>query len=588
MATKYNYLVIGVKAATFVPLAAVIYFTEYVRWVRYFFLSPSSDAVAGFIVASFVLFGLGIILKRKIVATYVQLSKNNIIIGSIALAFATAVYIAGTLYYNSSPVPPYESLIVFAASYVLLRSDTRLMRLLWPLFVLLGVAPLAALLAAPLGSLITGSIVALAMFGIFDLFLVRSIQGTKENLRLLGLPAFMILLAFGYWHLTLGTTILDAILVLIPASLLLLLVPRFGKMLRFSRVLLPAVCPGHKDPTREGFCTICGRKFASSKNVTSSGLAGLVIAIIVLGILLTTQIPLLTLGNPSPHITTFSYSGIASSVIPSVPSGWLVNSSNVLNESGDLYAIKQVYVPAYHPEVKNYTLYFALAPNSPTTVVFGDILGFGRSSQDMSLSGYSGQLITYNSSGSTIVGFQGKTSFTFASGSKFLVLVEAVTYVRNFTGVNSTAADSQVISDLDSIFLPVLVSQSTPHSWTDFFDRASVTLNALSSLLVLILTSACILGGTFVLEQSDSKVDTLKTRSSDLDDNEWQVLASILASGRPLTTLEIGSRRSGGDRQGDLWRNLDKILKNLEDKHVVRRTLFERRSEIFFGWQVRL
>lgn len=584
MATRYNYLVIGVKTATFVPLAAVIYFTEYSKWVNYFF-SSSSDPVAGFIVASFVLFALGVILKRRIVATYLQLSKNNIILGSIALTFTAGLYIGGTLYYNSDPVPPYESLIAFAASYVLLRSDTRLMRLLWPLFVLLGVVPLSTLLVGPVGYPISGAMITLAMFGLFEAFLSKSIENTKENLRLLGLPALVIILSSCYWFLSLGTTTLLIILVLIPGSLLLLLVPKLGRKLQFSRVLLPAVCPGHKDTIGNGFCSICGKKFVSSKNVTSSGLVGLAIAIILLGVLLTTQIPLLTLGA-SPHITTFSYSGVATSVIPSAPSGWLVNGSTVLNESGDLYAIKQVYVPAYHPEVKNYTLYFALASNHPATVALGDIPGFGRGSQDLSLDGYSGELITYNASNSAIVAFTGETSFTFASGSKFLVLDEAVTYIRNFTGVNSTAADSQVVSDLNSIFLPVLQSQNTPQSWADFFDRASATMNALSGILVLILTSSCIFAVTFVLKQSDYKVDTLETRSSNLDDNEWQVLSSILARGRPLTTLEIGARKSRGDKQRDLWRDLEQILRNLDEKHLVRSTLFERGSETFSGWQV--
>ena len=293
------------------------------------------SSVAGFMVASFALFALGVILKRRIIGTYLQTSKSNTILGSIAVAVAAALYILGTILFSSSPVLPYESLIVFAVSYILLRSDARLIRLLWPLFALLGIAPLAPVLSIAMGNLISGLIVLLAMFGLFDAYLVRSIENTEENLRLLGLPAFIVILGLGYWFLAPREMFL---LALIPVSLILLAAPKIGANFQYSRVRLPAICPGHRETEDSGFCVICGEKFTSTKNLTSSGLAGLVIAIIVLGILLTTQIPILMLGSSGPNVSVYSYSGVTSQAIPSTPAGWLVNSSTILRETGNQYA----------------------------------------------------------------------------------------------------------------------------------------------------------------------------------------------------------------------------------------------------------
>ncbi|MGH2638915.1 MAG: hypothetical protein ACRDF4_06495, partial [Rhabdochlamydiaceae bacterium] len=450
MATRNNRLIIAVKALTFIPLGAVIYFTQFPMWVRYYFFVDSSDHVAGFIVASFALFALGVTLKRRIISTYLQTSKNDIILGSAALAFAAALYILGTVYFLSSPVLPYESLIVFAVAYILLRSDTRLIILLWPLFALMGVAPLASVLDSAMGSLISGFIVVLGMFGLFDVYLVRSIDDTNENLRLLGLPAFVLLLGLGYWFFAPSAPPLLALVFLIPASLLLLAAPRIGPKLQFSQGVLPGECPGHREFGGSGFCEVCGRKFASMKSLTPSGLAGLVIAIIVLGILLTTQIPLLTLNVSGANTAVYSYAGVVNHALPQTPAGWLVNSSAVLVHSSNLYALKQVYVPAYHPEVRNYTLYFGLSSpgQNLTTIALGALPGFSRSAVNMQLGGYSGYLITFVSSkGLLMIAFAGKTTLRFLSGSNFYVLTESVAYIRNFTGVgNSTEAGSEVVS----------------------------------------------------------------------------------------------------------------------------------------------
>ena len=108
--------------------------------------------------------------------------------------------------------------------------------------------------------------------------------------------------------------------------------------------------------------------------------------------------------------------------------------------------------------------------------------------------------------------FNGKTGFRYLNDSNFYALTESVAYVRSFTGVNSTAAESDVVSDLNSTFLPLLAYQNTPNAWTGSFYGASETLNALSGILLMFLTSAGILVGAFLVKQSDYKTDAFDTR----------------------------------------------------------------------------
>ena len=202
----------------------------------------------------------------------------------------------------------------------------------------------------------------------------------------------------------------------------------------------------------------------------------------------------------------------------------------------------------------------------------------------MTLGIYTGSLITYSNPKGFMIAFSGKTTFRFANGSNFNVLSESVAYIRNFTGVNASAAASTVVSDLNSIFMPVLEEiQSSGQAWTDFVFRASQTLSAPLGLLLAFLTSAGIVAGTFLIQRSDYRTDQIDARSSDLNDNEWKIFSLISGYPEPKTTLEIGlDSRTNEQDSSD---NLEHTLENLEGKRVIRMTLFERKSEIFSGWE---
>ena len=70
-----------------------------------------------------------------------------------------------------------------------------------------------------------------------------------------------------------------------------------------------------------------------------------------------------------PYDAYYSSHGYSGTVTPATPSGWQINSTAVYREcfglkpqfAKDAYAIRQVYVPIYHPETENYTMYYELS-----------------------------------------------------------------------------------------------------------------------------------------------------------------------------------------------------------------------------------
>lgn len=580
----YNRLVSLTKAATFVLLALVIYFTEYPKWLSYF-IGSTNHIWGGFIMAAISLSALGAILKRKIITAYAQLSKNNIILGTGTLTAAALIYVLSTiaLTFPANLLMPLESLILFGIGYILLRFDARLVRSLLPLFAIVVTVPLAPLLASSVGNLRTGAVVAILMVALFGFFLFAgSFKLRLENLKLLAFPAVMVLLAFVFLIFGVSRWFLFSI----PAVLIVTMIPRLGEF-----VQPPSeegqICPGHREEDGKGFCSVCGRKYYSLKRAPSSGFLGLAIALIVLALFLTIQIPLLTMGGSGPQITSYHYYGSSSQEITATPANWLVNSSAVLIQTGNTYGLKLVYVPAIHPEVKNYTMYFEVSPqNSNSSLIsLGALPGLNQISSDLSLEGFTGSLITYTGPNDfCMIVFNGQTTYNFLNGSNFYPLTESVSYVRNFTGVSTATAQSEVLSDINSTFIPVLASESSAHSWADFVFRAGMTFNALSDVMLVFLSSSAIIVGTFLVKQSDYKLDSFLTRASDTDEKEWDVMSKVfLKNPKPLTLLEISTimKAYNADQIG----RLEKTLERLGSKSLIEKTIFVRKYEILYGWR---
>lgn len=570
-----NYTAVIMKGLTFVPLMLVAYYSAIPTWINYF----QSNHVLITLVSGFSLFALGFWVKRRIIGTYAVMSKSNLVLGLFVLAAASILYFITDLFLKS-PALTYESLLLFSAGYILARSDWRLIRLLWPLFAILVVVPFSPLIAVVMGSVVSSLVVPLVMFMFFDLYIISSVDGTNENLRLLVLPAFIV--AFGALYAWLAPGTLSFLILFIPGSLIILWIPKIGSLLQVSPVK-PRRCEFHRDPTGDGFCISCGHRFSSPKNTVPSGMLGLLLTITILAMLLSVQVPLLGFNGSSVTDNMYSYMGTSSTVIPPTPTGWLINSTVPLSEPGDVYAAKLVYVPISQPETKNYTLYFELSPTTPYLIQggWGDIQGWNRTQQPLVLGDFIGNMISYTSSNGFIFIFEGQTQWRFANGLNFEDLSVGVSFERNFTsGINDSTASSQLIQDIDSLFVPLFNTLAYHSSWDDFLYRASLTLDGLSGLVLIALSAGGILTGMYFMKGSDEKLSGFQTRSSELDDGDWSLVSILLKNGS-LTTPEIESNLTICDSPK---KNLEERLDFLKKTRMIQLKFIERKSEILLGW----
>lgn len=592
---------LAIKGVTFVPIAALIYYADYGNWVNYLISNHAVD----FFVGALAMLGIGAWLKRDILETYVQVSRSSVPLGFIALAASLGIYVYGSFFFLE-PVLHFESLILLAISYILFRSDVRIVRLLAPLLALLGVAfaaaPIINLLSIGLSlvhtlrflaDLLPPVIVAFVMLGLFasytdPWYANRSLRILISNAspKSLIVPGLITLVELLYWFIPQGWFLIF----LVPAPALLLLFPKQRRQFELPRAASPFAHRRHLESVgKDGFCLICGEKFSEYKTSSSSGLVGLVLIIVILAALLLIQIPILTISGGTPYDSVYTYSGAASTQIPFAPAGWLINSTTVLNYPEDSYVARQVYVPAYHPETKNYTLYYELATASPYVVnnFWNHLNGWSRSSQPYQLDQFVGSLYTFTSNSTTMMAFAGSTQMTFYDNSNFERLAVGLSVVREFVQTNASSASTQFQSDLRSSFASTLDLQNSHSTNTDFFQRASQTLSQLGALLMTAVASLAIMMGTYSIKRYDSSLDGYLSRASEVNDGEWQVFSALLKTPKlGDTAIEIANVAHAKITNEEALVNVLRTLQNLERRKLVKTDLDEKGSGLFFVWKV--
>ena len=319
-----------IKSLTLVALIIVVYRSDLPSW-----LSALSDPrYATAFVGGLTLFCFGLWSKRKIIATYAELSHGNLGWGLIVLAFSAASYIYGS-YYSDEAWFHYESLVLLIMSYLVIRFDPRVVQKQVPLFAILGGSLVPSLLVDRVGYHLAGAIVAVAMLALFGAYVLRRV-------RYLVIPAMVTAIEVALWYFSHSTLLI--LLVPLPIALLASNWMR-SEIAPFERSL-ERECPEHVEGRHIGFCLACGKKYRSA-GFESSNLYGLIVLVAIMLVLILAEVPALTLAGKTSYLTTYTYAGAPEDVIPRAPNGWLTNSSSMLKTSGDTYSLQQVYVPSH-------------------------------------------------------------------------------------------------------------------------------------------------------------------------------------------------------------------------------------------------
>src|SRR5208283_311305 len=123
------------KMLTLVPILVATYFFDLPK----IYTLLISDGEGAFFAVTVSLFLLGVVLKRRILRTRLELSRISFVWGLLLLGGGALLYVYGSYSANSAWYY-YESLLLLTIGYVTLRIGTGILRSLAPLLAILILA----------------------------------------------------------------------------------------------------------------------------------------------------------------------------------------------------------------------------------------------------------------------------------------------------------------------------------------------------------------------------------------------------------------------------------------------------------------
>ncbi|MGI0086040.1 MAG: hypothetical protein ACREBQ_13255, partial [Nitrososphaerales archaeon] len=256
--------------------------------------------------------------------------------------------------------------------------------------------------------------------------------------------------------------------------------------------------------------------------------------VLVLILLPLAQVPILQLSSGStPQYNLYTSGGATGNTLPETPEGWLVNSSIPLNLRGDLYSVKNVYVPVSNPERSNYTLYYELAQGLRTNMsnTWGNLVGWNRTVTTLYFAGLGGSLVIYTSRNTTFIVYSGTERLTFLQPFRGQNLATQLSFTRNFSSSVSLAlAASTFVTDLQTYWLSSFPAVNSASGWSAFFFSIYSLFLSLYALLAVLASSGVFVFIVFRAMQTDSKTDRFLTLASELEETKWLTLSSLIES----------------------------------------------------------
>jgi hypothetical protein len=560
------------KGLTLLPILVLLFYTDPPIWVASLYASH----FLAFFLGGLTILAFAIVLKRRSLAAYLELSKGNLVLGLIFLVASASMYLSG---YYLGPLSwfHFQSLLLLLASYISLRFDPRIVKTLAiPLLLVSLTFPSPVIQQVTDYSTLVVYISAV-LIGLSALVVGVSFKRLVVPLVISGLSILYLFYQL-FWFLP----------YLIPGSLLLT-VPSALRYLQKQRVKALVLGTDSEAHQVEGeFCLLCGKRVASAFRPDRMGLIGLAVTILAVYVIFSFQVPTLSYSGSAPFTNLYSRTGVVSTSLPQTPTGWLVNTTHSLGIQSEIYSEKMVFVPAFHPEVSNYTLYYELSyGDTQITRSWGDMPPWNLSgSESFQVGSLSGHLVTYSSKQSVMLVFTSSRQLHFQDAGGFTLLNNGLTFQREFGGVSSTQAKSTFYSDLNNIFVPVLRADDERSVWTDFLSRATSSYQAMQGFLLAGSVSGLILWGAHRVELFDIRQEKFLTKASELNNEEWKALSNLVAYPRTGRTGYEIAKLAWNHREEVRTENILGFLKKLERLGMIRRVVSERGSEVLLLWKL--
>ncbi len=505
------------KSLTFIPLAGAVFFFDL----------PSAAAgvlvpkVLALLLSAAVVILAGSWVKKRILAASLELSTPNFGLGTVLLVAFAGVYVWGS--YSASPgIVHFLSFFLLLASYTAYRMGTRILMKAAPLFPIAALSFPASVSPTPLAPV---------------LFLVQAVLALLLYLgprfrSFLMLSSVLCMGLIGWLFPVLEVGALDMpTWLLVPLPLLLAITPRFGHLQSTPGEAQPPACDKH-EVGPSGYCFVCGRRVSKPSAGEAVGGWGLVAVAGVVALLLLADLPALTFAA-APYDSHFLARGSSAAVTPVTPAGWQVNSTVYSNFTrSQPYAVEQVYVPLQHPEVKNYTVFYAVALTNPSTgAPGGEVPGWGIVWNNFTKLGpLEGYLTAYRSASGTMMVYSGHTTMAFVRNSTFQNFDVGVSFVRTYKDQNVAADSLGFLGDLNSVWVPTLQLDQSYSGWTSFL-RSTYTGAVFVLPFMLILATALLMAWVaYRARKADRELDGRLRRAFTLDTAQWNDAALLLAA----------------------------------------------------------
>lgn len=534
------------------------------------------DVQVTFLLA-FSLVGLGLYLKRQALSIIFETSRIGFMRGIMLLVASALMYAYGS-YTTSMVWLHYVSLLFFVAGYVVLRVGTSVIRTLAPLL------PILAFAFVPSSSFdaLTPSTLVLLLALVYG---VAFLVFVGPRLRQFAFPMLLIDVALGVWVASAHGGPSYAPL-LVPAPLLLLAIPRVRRFAELPRSSVGYSCFSHT-PEPNGFCSFCGKKVAPATTPENFGGWGMLAACGVVVLLLVSSVPMLSI-SAGAYDGVYTARGPSLTPLPITPKGWQVNASvlHSWNASSGAYETVNVYVPLVNPEVKNYTVYYSMAPtgNVPSAPAGAIPEWKWISSTLVPLAGFQGRLATYVNGSRTMLSYGGSRTMNFLSGYQFLTESVTVGFVREFKNANVGADTNQFLTDLQAIWAPLLTADSFYSGWGSFVSGTETQVVALEPLIGAIGSLSVIGWAAYRVIRSEESLDRFYTAAVLTKERTWLVLVQLLRMPRkPRTGFELAG--PGGQAS---QAEVNEALKSLEKEGLVKQKLVPSGDGYRLAWGPRV
>ncbi|HEV2225655.1 MAG TPA: hypothetical protein VGR56_02485, partial [Nitrososphaerales archaeon] len=233
-----------------------------------------------------------------------------------------------------------------------------------------------------------------------------------------------------------------------------------------------------------------------------------------------------------PYDVVYSARGPVLMALPITPQGWMLNTTslNSWNASTGTYESVRIYVPTVHPEVKNYTVYYSVSPDVNVPQAPSGIISGWRwiSSTLTPLAGFQGRVTAYTHGNSTMLSYGGSRPMTFLRSSEFLNYEVTIGYVREFENTNLAADTTQFLTDLQTVWIPSLTTDSFYSSWTSFVGSTLVSLVDFLPVVEVVASVSLIGWVAYRAMTSEERLDRFYAAAVLAREKGWLVLLELL------------------------------------------------------------